>query len=196
LENVTPEEALAHPTWRMGPKITIDSATLANKGLELIEAHFLFDIPYERIEVVLQPTSIVHSLVRFRDGAALAHLGYPDMRVPISYALTYPERAATPLAPLDLTQLTLEFQAPDTETFPMLALARQAGEKGGTYPCAFNAANEVAVAAFLAGRLPFLGIAEVVRDTLARVDGTPAGDLTELITADEEARRYAEEGLP
>jgi 1-deoxy-D-xylulose-5-phosphate reductoisomerase len=184
-------EALAHPTWSMGPKITIDSATLANKGLELIEAHFLFDIPYERIEVVLQPTSIVHSLVRFRDGAALAHLGYPDMRVPISYALTYPERAATPLAPLDLTQLTLEFQAPDTETFPMLALARQAGEKGGTYPCAFNAANEVAVAAFLAGRLPFLGIAEVVRDTLARVDGTPAGDLTELITADE-ARRPPE----
>src|SRR5437762_1074733 len=122
LTAVTPEEALAHPTWRMGPKITVDSATLANKGLELIEAHFLFGIPYERIEVVLQPTSIVHSLVRFRDGAALAHLGYPDMRVPISYALTYPERAATPLPPLDLTSLTLEFQAPDLETFPLLAL--------------------------------------------------------------------------
>src|SRR4051812_45614830 len=196
LENVTPEEALAHPTWRMGPKITIDSATLANKGLELIEAHFLFDIPYERIEVVLQPTSIVHSLVRFRDGAALAHLGYPDMRVPISYALTYPERAATPLAPLDLTQLTLQFERPDTDTFPMLALAREAGERGGTAPCVFNAANEVAVAAFLEGRLPFLGIPDLVADALARVEGTPAGDLTELITADEEARRYAEEGLP
>src|SRR6476661_535928 len=134
LADVTPEEALAHPTWRMGPKITIDSATLANKGLEVIEAHFLFDVPYERIEVVIQPTSIVHSLVRFRDGAALAHLGYPDMRVPISYALTYPERAATPLQPLDLTHLTLEFRAPDLETFPMLGLAREAGEKGGTYP--------------------------------------------------------------
>ena len=150
LEDVTPEQALAHPTWRMGPKITIDSATLANKGLELIEAHFLFGVPYDRIEVAIQPTSIVHSLVRFRDGAALAHLGYPDMRVPISYALTYPERAATPLAPLDLTSLTLEFSAPDTETFPMLALAREAGEKGGAAPCVFNAANEVAVAAFLA----------------------------------------------
>src|SRR5439155_13349172 len=153
LGDVTPEEALAHPTWRMGPKITVDSATLANKGLELIEAHFLFGIPYERIEVVLQPTSIVHSLVRFRDGATIAHLGYPDMRVPISYALTYPERAATPAPPLDLTSLTLEFEAPDPETFPMLALAREAGEKGGTYPCVYNGANEVAVAAFLAGRL-------------------------------------------
>ena len=153
LADVTPAQALAHPTWRMGPKITVDSATLANKGLELIEAHFLFGIPYDRIEVVIQPTSIVHSLVRFRDGAALAHLGYPDMRVPISYALTYPERAATPLAPLDLTTLTLAFEAPDAETFPMLALAREAGEKGGTFPCTFNAANEVAVAAFLDGRL-------------------------------------------
>src|SRR5690349_15249747 len=141
LEDVTPDEALAHPTWRMGRKITVDSATLANKGLELIEAHFLFDIPYERVEVVLQPTSIVHSLVRFRDGAALAHLGYPDMRVPISYALTYPERAATPLPSLDLTSLRLEFEAPDLDTFPMLGLAREAGEMGGTYPCAYNAAN-------------------------------------------------------
>src|SRR5438105_9320835 len=177
LTTVTPEEALAHPTWRMGPKITVDSATLANKGLELIEAHFLFAVPYDRIEVVLQPTSIVHSLVRFRDGAALAHLGYPDMRVPISYALTYPERAATPLAPLDLASgLMLEFHAPDLETFPLLALARQAGEDGGTSPCVFNAANEVAVAAFLDSRLPFLGIAEVVAETLAACDGAPARD--------------------
>ncbi len=185
---VTPEEALAHPTWRMGPKITVDSATLANKGLELIEAHFLFGIPYERIEVVLQPTSIVHSLVRFRDGAALAHLGYPDMRVPISYALTYPERAATTLAPLDLTSLTLVFEAPDLETFPMLALAREAGERGATYPCVFNAANEAAVAAFLDGRLPFLEIAAVVADALARAEGAPAHDLAELLEVARAAR--------
>jgi 1-deoxy-D-xylulose-5-phosphate reductoisomerase len=193
--DVTPDQALAHPTWRIGPKITIDSATLANKGLELIEAHFLFDVPYEQIEVVIQPTSIVHSLVRFRDGAALAHLGYPDMRVPISYALTYPERAATPLQPLDLTNLTLEFRAPDVETFPMLALARAAGERGGTFPAAYNAANEVAVASFLGGRLPFLGIPAVVADVLERVDGSPARDLSDLVAADEVARRYAQEQL-
>ena len=195
LRDVTPEQALAHPTWSMGPKITVDSSTLANKGLELIEAHFLFDIPYERIEVVLQPTSIVHSLVRFRDGAALAHLGYPDMRAPISYALTYPERAATPLPPLDLASLTLEFRAPDLETFPMLALARDAGERGRTYPCAYNAANEVAVAAFLAGRLPFLGIADVVADALAHTDGAPARDLDDLVEADHTARALADERL-
>jgi len=193
LADVTPEAALAHPTWRMGPKITVDSSTLANKGLELIEAHFLFGVPYERIEVILQPTSIVHSLVRFRDGAALAHIGYPDMRAPISFALTYPERAATPLAPLDLTSLTLEFAAPDLETFPMLALAREAGERGGTYPCAFNAANEVAVAAFLDGRLPFLSIAEVVADAIERVDGAPANDIDDLLEADARARALAGE---
>jgi 1-deoxy-D-xylulose-5-phosphate reductoisomerase len=188
LTAVTPEEALAHPTWRMGPKITVDSATLANKGLELIEAHFLFGVPYERIDVVLQPTSIVHSLVRFRDGAALAHLGYPDMRVPISYALTYPERASVPLAQLDLTALTLVFEAPDPETFPMLALAREAGERGGSYPCVFNAANEAAVAAFLAGRLPFLEIADVVAEALGRADGMPARDLSDLVEVDRAAR--------
>jgi 1-deoxy-D-xylulose-5-phosphate reductoisomerase len=193
---VTPEEALAHPTWRMGRKITVDSATLANKGLELIEAHFLFDVSYDRIEVVLQPTSIVHSLVRLRDGAALAHLGYPDMRVPISYALQYPERPVTPLPQLDLTSLTLEFEAPDLETFPLLALAREAGARGGTYPCVYNAANEVAVAAFLAGRLPFLGIPDVVADALARADGSPARDLDELVEADRAARAFAGEGLP
>jgi 1-deoxy-D-xylulose-5-phosphate reductoisomerase len=196
LEDVTPEEALAHPTWRMGPKITVDSSTLANKGLELIEAHFLFGLPYERIEVVLQPTSIVHALVRFRDGAALAHLGYPDMRVPISYALTYPERRATPIAPLDLSQgLVLEFEPPDVEVFPLLAVAREAGERGGTYPCAFNAANEVAVAAFLEGSLPFLGIAATVEETLAEVEGAPARDLDDLVEADAEARRLAQRGL-
>jgi 1-deoxy-D-xylulose-5-phosphate reductoisomerase len=193
LAGVTRADALAHPTWQMGPKITIDSATLANKGLELIEAHFLFALPYERIEVVVHPTSVVHTLVRFRDGAALAHLGYPDMRVPISFALTYPERAATPIEPLDFSAgLTLEFEPPDLETFPMLALAREAGLRGGTYPCAYNAANEVAVAAFLGGRLPFLGIAEVVEETLDAVSGEPARDLDELVAADTEARRLAE----
>jgi 1-deoxy-D-xylulose-5-phosphate reductoisomerase len=196
LDAVTLEEALAHPTWQMGPKITVDSATLANKGLELIEAHFLFALPYDRIEVVLQPASVVHALVRFRDGASLAHLGYPDMRVPIAFALTYPERAATPVAPLDFSNgLRLEFEPPDLETFPLLALARRAGEEAGTYPCAFNAANEVAVAAFLEGRLPFLGIAATVEETLAGIDGGPAHDLDELVDADAEARRLAERGL-
>jgi len=189
LEDVTVEEALAHPTWSMGPKITIDSATLANKGLELIEAHFLFDLPYDRIEVVVHPTSIVHALVRFRDGAAFAHVGYPDMRVPISFALTYPERAATPLPQLDLASgVTLEFHAPDLETFPLPALARDAGERGGTYPCAFNAANEVAVQAFLDGRIGFLDIARLVEDVLVRVDGAPARDLGELVESDRRAR--------
>jgi 1-deoxy-D-xylulose-5-phosphate reductoisomerase len=193
LSDVAPEEALAHPTWNMGPKITIDSATLANKGLELIEAHFLFDLDFDQIEVVIHPTSTVHAFVRFRDGSALAHLGYPDMRVPISFALTYPERAVTPVPPLDLTSgLTLEFEAPDLETFPLLELARHAGEQGGTYPCAFNAANEVAVAAFLEGRLSFLGIAETVEETLASVDGAPARDLSELYEADAQTRRLAE----
>ncbi len=191
LTEVTREQALAHPTWNMGPKITVDSATLANKGLELIEAHVLFGVPYERIEVVVHPTSIVHSLVRFRDGAALAHLGHPDMRVPISYALTYPARAATPVEPLDFAAgLTLEFHAPDEEAFPMLRLARAAGERGGSYPAAFNAANEVAVAAFLEGRLPFLAIAEVVERVLA-ADFPPAGDLDELVAVDRSARTLA-----
>jgi 1-deoxy-D-xylulose-5-phosphate reductoisomerase len=193
LSDVTAAEALAHPTWNMGPKITVDSATLANKGLELIEAHFLFRLPYEQIEVVVHPSSVVHALVRFRDGAVLAHLGYPDMRVPISYALTYPERAETPVRALDLASgLTLEFQAPDLDTFPLLALARRAGEKGGTAPCVFNAANEVAVAAFLEGRLPFLGIAAVVEETLAGADTSGARDLDDLIAVDADARRLAE----
>jgi 1-deoxy-D-xylulose-5-phosphate reductoisomerase len=192
LASVTPAEALAHPTWSMGAKITIDSATLANKGLEVIEAHFLFGLPYSRIEVVVHPTSIVHGLVRFRDGAAVAHLGYPDMRVPISYALTYPERAATSIPPLDLTAGPLEFFEPDTDTFPLLALAREAGERGGTFPCAFNAANEVAVAAFLDGRIGFLEIASLVEDALDRADGAVARDLAELREADGRARESVE----
>jgi 1-deoxy-D-xylulose-5-phosphate reductoisomerase len=190
LESVTVQETLTHPTWSMGPKITVDSATLANKGLELIEAHFLFDLPYERIEVVVHPSSIVHAFVRFRDGAALAHLGYPDMRVPISYALTFPRRATTLVRPLDFSAgVTLEFEPPDPDRFPLLPLARDAGERGGTYPCAFNAANEVAVAAFLEERIGFLDIAPLVADALAGVDGTAARDLAELVEADTEARR-------
>jgi 1-deoxy-D-xylulose-5-phosphate reductoisomerase len=194
LAGVTVEDALAHPTWSMGPKITVDSATLANKGLELIEAHFLFGLPYDRIVVVVHPGSIVHALVRFRDGAVLSHLGYPDMRVPISFALTYPERAATPVPPLALAGLTLEFEEPDLETFPLLALAREAGERGGVAPCAFNAANEVAVQAFLERRLPFLGIAEVVERTLAALEHEGAArDLDELRAADARARSAARE---
>jgi 1-deoxy-D-xylulose-5-phosphate reductoisomerase len=197
LADATVDEALAHPTWSMGPKITVDSATLANKGLELIEAHFLFGLPYEAIEVVVHPTSVVHALVRFRDGGALAHLGHPDMTVPISFALSYPERAATEVPQLDLASgLTLEFEAPDHEAFPLLELARGAGEAGGTYPAAFNAANEVAVAAFLDGKLPFLGIGEVVESVLDRVDGAVARDLADLVEADAEARAHAERGVP
>jgi len=192
LSGVTATEALAHPTWSMGPKITVDSATLMNKGLELIEAHFLFDLPYEQIGVVVHPTSVVHALVRLRDGAALAHLGYPDMRVPISYALTFPERAETPIEPLDLAAgLILEFSAPDEDAFPCLALARAAGEAGRTAPCVLNAANEIAVAAFLDGRLPFLAIAEVVEGTLNATDTAAARDLDELVAMDAEARKTA-----
>jgi 1-deoxy-D-xylulose-5-phosphate reductoisomerase len=195
LIDATAADALAHPTWNMGPKITVDSATLANKGLELIEAHWLFELPYARIEVVVHPTSVVHALARFRDGALLAHVGLPDMRVPISYALTYPDRAATPVPQLDLVGLDLSFEAPDLDAFPLLALARACGERGGTTPCAFNAANEVAVEAFLAGRIGFLEIAAIVEETLSRVDGAAARDLDDLMAADAEARRLAARGL-
>jgi len=192
LSGVSAAEALAHPTWNMGPKITVDSATLMNKGLELIEAHFLFDLPYERIEVVVHPTSVVHAIVRLRDGAALAHVGYPDMRVPISYALGYPERSETPIEPLDLAAgLILEFSAPDEDAFPCLALARAAGEAGRSAPCVLNAANEVAVAAFLDGGLPFLGIPEVVEGTLNTTDTVAANDIDELVAIDAAARRTA-----
>ncbi len=196
LQGVTPNDALAHPTWTMGPKITIDSATLANKGLELIEAHYLFDLDYDSIDVVVHPSSIVHALVRFRDGAAIAHLGYPDMRVPISYALTYPERAATPVPRIDFSQpLALEFEPPDADTFPMLALAREAGVRGGTAPCVYNAANEVAVGAFLEERIAFLDISEAVAATLKAMDGHTAADLDDLTEVDAEARAIAEGAL-
>jgi 1-deoxy-D-xylulose-5-phosphate reductoisomerase len=195
LASVTVAEALAHPTWSMGRRITVDSATLANKGLELIEAHWLFSVPYDRVEVVVHPDSIVHALVRFRDGAALAHTGYPDMRVPISYALTYPERAATPVPPLELVGRSIAFEAPDLDAFPLLRLAREAGERGGTFPCAYNAADEVAVAAFLDERIGFLDLPVVVETTLDSVSGAPARDLGELEAADAEARRIAEGAL-
>jgi 1-deoxy-D-xylulose-5-phosphate reductoisomerase len=188
-EEIAVEDALAHPTWSMGPKITVDSATLANKGLELIEARFLFNVPYDLIEVVVHPSSIVHALVRLSDGAALMHVGYPDMRIPISYAFTYPERGGAFVPQLDLSHgLTLEFEPPDLDAFPLLALAREAGERGGTYPCAFNAANEVAVQAFLERRIGFRDIAGAVAEVLARVDGSPARDLDELVDADRSAR--------
>lgn len=196
LRAVTSEQALAHPTWTMGAKITIDSATLANKGLEVLEAHFLFGLDYDRIEVVVHPTSIVHGLVRFRDGAALAHVGYPDMRVPISFALTHPERAATPVPALDLAAgLTLEFHAPDVATFRMLPLAYEAGRTGGALPCAFNAANEVAVSAFLDARIGFLDIPSVVEQTLERTERAGPADLAGLIEIDATARRHAEESI-
>ena len=163
LAGVTAAEALAHPTWSMGAKITIDSSTLMNKGLEVIEAHHLFAMPYDRISVVVQPQSAIHSMVEFSDGSVKAHLGTTDMRIPIQYALSYPERWDAPVAPLDFRTLgSLEFAAPDEDTFRCLALARAAGERGGTLPCVMNAANEVAVAAFLAGEGTYLGIAECV----------------------------------
>jgi 1-deoxy-D-xylulose-5-phosphate reductoisomerase len=192
LEDVSVEEALAHPTWAMGGKITIDSATLMNKGLELIEAHHLFGTPYDRIDVVVHPQSIVHSYVTLCDGAALAHLGHPDMRVPIAYALHHPERQDVPVRPLDLAEVgALTFEPVDVEAFPCLRLAREAAAAGGTAPCVLNAANEVAVHAFLSGRLGFLGIADVVEATLERLPAAPVRAFESLYDADREARDVA-----
>jgi 1-deoxy-D-xylulose-5-phosphate reductoisomerase len=192
LDSVTREEALTHPTWVMGGKITIDSATLMNKGLELIEAHHLFGVPYERIDVVVHPQSIVHALVHMNDGASLAHLGYPDMRVPISYALSHPERVDVPVRTLDLVELgALTFEAPDLESFPCLRLAREAAEAGGTAPCVLNAANEVAVHAFLAGDLSFTGIPRVIESTLSELPAQPVRHFSDLYAADTQAREVA-----
>jgi 1-deoxy-D-xylulose-5-phosphate reductoisomerase len=192
LDGVTLEEALAHPTWAMGGKITIDSATLMNKGLELIEAHHLFGVPYDRIDVVVHPQSIVHALVQLNDGASLAHLGYPDMRVPISYALHHPERADVPVPLLDLAEVgALTFERPDTRTFACLRLAREAAAAGGTAPCVLNAANEVAVHAFLRGELPFTGIAHVIESTLAELQPQPLRHFADLYEADTQAREVA-----
>ena len=199
LRSVTREQALAHPTWDMGGKITIDSATLMNKGLELIEAHHLFGVPYDRIDVVVHPQSIVHALVQLNDGASLAHMGYPDMRVPISFALHHPERADVPVPALDLVELgALSFEAPDTETFACLALAREAARVGGTSPCVLNAANEVAVHAFLAGEIGFLDIARLIEHALEELPSRPVRHFSDLYTADSEAReltRSAAEGV-
>ncbi|MEA2229234.1 MAG: 1-deoxy-D-xylulose-5-phosphate reductoisomerase [Solirubrobacteraceae bacterium] len=194
LRDVTVEEALRHPTWAMGGKITIDSATLMNKGLELIEAHHLFGTPYERIDVVVHPQSIVHSYVLLCDGAALAHLGHPDMRVPISYALHHPERVDVPLRPLDLAEVgALTFEPVDDDAFPSLGLARAAARAGGTAPCVLNAANEIAVHAFLNGRLDFLGIPVVIEETLERLPAAPVRAFDSLYEADREARAVAAE---
>ena len=192
LEDVTVEDALRHPTWEMGGKITIDSATLMNKGLEVIEAHHLFGTPYERIGVVVHPQSIVHSYVTMCDGAALAHLGHPDMRVPIAYALHWPDRVDVPVRPLDLAEIgALTFEPVDEDAFPCLRLAREAAIAGGTAPCVLNAANEIAVHAFLRRRLPFLGIAEVVEAALQRLEPRPVRAFDSLYEADREARELA-----
>jgi 1-deoxy-D-xylulose-5-phosphate reductoisomerase len=192
LSGITPGEALAHPTWEMGGRITIDSATLINKGFEMIEAHHLFGVPYERIEVVVHPQSIVHALVHLNDGASLAHLGYPDMRVPISYALHLSERADVEVPNLDLAGVgELTFQQPDSETFACLRLAREAGEAGGTAPCVLNAADEVAVEAFLAGRIPFSGIPEVIERTLEAIPAGPVRHFDDLFDVDAGAREHA-----
>ncbi len=191
LEAITPEEALAHPTWSMGPRITIDSATLVNKGLEVIEAHHLFGLPYERIEVVVHPQSIVHSLVEFVDGSLKAHLGEPDMRIPIQYALTHPERAPGPLEPFVLAGRRLTFSAPDLAAFPSLELAFEAGRLGGSAPAVFNAADEVAVRAFLEGRLGFLGMASILEETVAAVAWAEIRTLADVLEADREARAVA-----
>jgi 1-deoxy-D-xylulose-5-phosphate reductoisomerase len=194
LAEVSIEDALKHPTWAMGGKITIDSATLMNKGLEVIEAHHLFGVPYDRIDVVVHPQSIVHSLITLNDGAALAHLGHPDMRVPISYALHHPDRVDVPVRALDLAEVgALTFEPVDHDAFPCLNLARAAAIAGGTAPCVLNAANEVAVHAFLRGALSYLGIAEVIERTL---DGLPPARVRafeSLYEADREARALAAE---
>ncbi len=199
LANITPAQALAHPTWNMGAKISIDSSTLMNKGLEVIEAHHLFNMPYDKISVVVQPQSAIHSMVEFTDGSVKAHLGTTDMRIPIQFALSYPARWAAPVEPLDFTKLgSLEFAPADTDTFRCLALARHAGSIGGTLPCVMNAANEVAVAAFLAQRGSYLGIAECVEAVMDAHEAAgvqQVESLDQLQELDAWARSTAEENL-
>jgi 1-deoxy-D-xylulose-5-phosphate reductoisomerase len=194
--DITREEALAHPTWRMGPKITIDSATLMNKGLEVIEARWLFGIEGGRIDVLIHPQSVVHSMVELVDGTVLAQLGVTDMRMPIQYALSYPEKWQAPIPGMDFTRpIALEFAPPDRESFPCLSLAYQALEKGGTAPAALNAANEEAVAAFLDGRAPFLAIPESIQEVLEAEPRTPAATLEDVLEADRRARERARQAL-
>jgi 1-deoxy-D-xylulose-5-phosphate reductoisomerase len=192
LQDVGVEQALDHPTWAMGGKITIDSATLMNKGLEVIEAHHLFGTTYDRIDVVVHPQSIVHSYVTLCDGTALAHLGHPDMKAPIAFALNHPERRPIPMRPLDLAEVgQLTFERADEDTFRCLALAREAGREGGTAPCILNAANEIAVHAFLRGAVGFLAIAEIVEATLEEVDAGAVHAFETLYAADRAAREAA-----
>src|SRR5690606_25492615 len=189
LATVTPDMALRHPTWPMGRKITVDSATLMNTGLEVIEAHWLFDVPADRIDVVVHPQSIVHSMVELTDGSTIAQLGVTDMRLPIQYAFSYPERWDAMLPPLDLTRCgPLEFMPPDPVRFPCLGLAYRALRMGGTMPIVLNAANEVAVEAFLGGRLPFPAIAQVIEQTMAAHDVDEADTLEEVRAVDRWAR--------
>ncbi|HET9763956.1 MAG TPA: 1-deoxy-D-xylulose-5-phosphate reductoisomerase [Casimicrobiaceae bacterium] len=196
LAHVTPEQACAHPRWRMGRKISVDSATMMNKGLETIEAHWLFDVAPAQIEVLVHPESIVHSLVEYRDGSVLAQLGNPDMRTPIAHALAWPERIAAGVAPLDLAQIgALHFAAPDPERFPCLALARAALIAGGSAGATLNAANEVAVAAFLEGAIGFLDIAGLCAEALARLPARPLAVLDDALEADREGRAVARELL-
>ena len=192
LADVTIADALAHPTWSMGPKITIDSSTLMNKGLEVIEAHELFDVPYDQIEVVVHPQSIVHSMVEFTDGATVAQLSLPDMRLPIAYALAYPERVATPFGRIDWADLgRLDFEPPDLDAFSCLGLAYEAGRMGETGPAWLNAANEVAVGAFLDGRIAWIAIPDVLTEALSRHDGGTADSVDAVIDADRAARVVA-----
>ncbi len=200
LRHVTPEQACAHPKWNMGKKISVDSATMMNKGLEVIEAHWLFNAPADAIQVVVHPQSVIHSLVQYVDGSVLAQLGNPDMRTPIAYALAYPERIAAGVAPLDLFKVAqLDFAAPDFKRFPCLALAYQSLHAGGTAPATLNAANEVAVAAFLAQRISFLSIPIVIEEVLAALPVSSASKLDDVLGADAAARALAQEvitGLP
>ncbi|MDP9143298.1 MAG: 1-deoxy-D-xylulose-5-phosphate reductoisomerase [Actinomycetota bacterium] len=191
LAEVTPEQALNHPTWDMGRRISVDSATLFNKGLEVIEAHFLFDVAYDRIAVVIHPQSVLHSAVEFVDGSWKGHMGHPDMRIPIQYALTSPGRAESPVMPFDLAGMSLTFEEPDRATFPALDLAFEAGAQDGSSPAVLNAADEIAVEAFLQHRLGFLGIAEVVSSTLETVDWRPLETVEDVLEADREARETA-----
>ncbi len=196
LVDITPDQACAHPNWVMGRKISVDSATLMNKGLEVIEAHHLFGLPADRIEVVVHPQSVIHSLVDYVDGSMLAQLGNPDMRTALAYGLAWPERIDSGVAPLDLAALArFDFQPPDLEAFPCLGLAYAALREGGTAPAVLNAANEVAVDAFLNGRLPFLGISALIESTLSSMTTEPADDLAVLLAHDNEARHRARELL-
>ncbi|MGG1311154.1 1-deoxy-D-xylulose-5-phosphate reductoisomerase [Cohnella laeviribosi] len=192
LASVTVEDALKHPNWSMGAKITIDSATMVNKGLEVIEAHWLFDLPYDKIEVVLHPESIVHSMVEFADTSVIAQLGNPDMRVPIQYALTYPQRQPSPASPLDLVKAgALHFREMNFARYPCLRMAYEAGRAGGTAPTVFNAANEVAVARFLKGEIPFLAIETIIERLLAKHVATADPDLDAILDVDAQTRAEA-----